>query len=119
MCGVLLLCMLPVVDLAGVVVITLLLGFFSGVFIATTPILFVRLTEDKSKIGTRMGMAFAMAGLGVLVGGPGGGGILQRKTNFLDWTGAWTFAGLASLASSMAFIILRIWQGGFNPRVIV
>jgi hypothetical protein len=44
------------------------LGFFSGVFI--------NLTKDKSKLGTRLGIAFAIMGLGMLSGGPGSSNIL-------------------------------------------
>lgn len=115
MCGVILLCMLAVDSLAGIIVVTLFFGFSSGVFIATPPILFVELTKDKSKVGTRIGMAFAMTGLGVLVGGPGGGAILER-TQTHDWTGTWVFAGVFCLASGISFLVLRIWQGGVNVQ---
>ncbi|XXH02848.1 hypothetical protein Hte_009236 [Hypoxylon texense] len=92
-------------------------GFSSGVFFAIPPVLFIDLTEDKSKIGTRMGMAFAMLGLGVLTGGPGGGGVLQRNPGVLDWRSTWTYAGVFALASAALFCALRVWRRGIKLAV--
>ena len=78
MVGIVLLCYLAVDSAGGLIVCTLLFGFFSGIFIALPPVLFVALTKDKSKIGTRIGMGFTMIGVGVLCGGPGGGAILGK-----------------------------------------
>jgi hypothetical protein len=78
-------------------------------------VLFVQFTKDKTKIGTRIGMGFAMVGLGVLAGGPGGGGILQRRgeaIDTLDWTGTWTYGGVVVLAAGAIFTALRIWKSG-------
>lgn len=114
MTGVVLLCNLAVRNAAGVIVTALFLGFFTGVFIATPPVLLVRLTADKSKVGTRMGMAFAVIGLGVLAGGPGSGAVLQHGGDGLDWAALWTYAGVFTLASGVAFASLRIWLCGMN-----
>ncbi|XXG98989.1 hypothetical protein Hte_005322 [Hypoxylon texense] len=119
MTGVLLLCNLAVHNAAGIILIAIFLGFFSGVFIATPPMLFIRLTKDKSKVGTRVGMAFAVVGLGVLTGGPGGGAVLQHDVNRLDWTSMWIYAGVASLASGVVFLILRTRLGGIKLVVKV
>ncbi|KAI0378185.1 MFS general substrate transporter [Hypomontagnella monticulosa] len=108
MTGVLLLCNLAVHNAAGIILIAIFLGFFSGVFIATPPVLFIKLTEDKTKVGTRVGMAFAVVGLGVLTGGVGGGAVLQHDSSRLDWTSLWIYAGVSALASGIAFLILRI-----------
>ncbi|KAI1387793.1 MFS general substrate transporter [Hypoxylon trugodes] len=113
--GVLLLCLLAVHNSAGLIVIAAFLGFTTGVFIATPPVLFISLTKDKSKVGTRVGMAFAIVGLGVLAGGPGGGGILQRNPDNLDWTSTWIYAGVCTLASGLTFAVLKFWRGGPNP----
>ena len=92
----------------------------SGIFIALPPVIFVGLTKDKSRIGTRIGMGMAMFGLGVLAGGPGGGAILQRRgmeNSELDWTGTWIFGGVCLLAAGMVFVVLRIWKGGIKLMV--
>ena len=114
MVGVVLLCNLAVHSAGGVICTALFFGFFSGIFIALPPVLFVALTKDKTKIGTRIGMGFAMVGLGVLAGGPGGGAILQRNPNHLDWTGMWTYGGIVVLAAGVIFSVLRFIKAGFR-----
>ena len=94
-------------------------GFFSGIFIALPPVLFVALTQDKSKVGTRIGMGFALVGFGVLAGGPGGGGILGNNQRDLDWNGAWIYGGVVTLGAGTVFSILRVRKGGFKLRVKV
>lgn len=53
--GIVALCYMAVSSSGGMVVVALLFGFFSGIFIALPPVLYVALTKDKSKIGTRIG----------------------------------------------------------------
>lgn len=64
-CGILVFCMLAVVNLGGVITIAILFGFFSGVFIALPPVCFAVLTPDKSKLGTRIGMGFGVIAFAV------------------------------------------------------
>ncbi|KAI0854492.1 hypothetical protein F4860DRAFT_499268 [Xylaria cubensis] len=45
-------------------------GFFSGVVIELPPVTIQMLAENKSMIGTRIGMGFALAGFGLLAAGP-------------------------------------------------
>lgn len=117
--GVILLCNLAVHNSAGAILTALFFGFFSGMFIATPPLLFVAFTKDKSKLGTRMGMAYAMLGLSVLPGGPGSGGVLQHRAGELDWTAAWTYAGVLPLVAGIVFIGLRFRVGGRKMKVKV
>jgi hypothetical protein len=77
------------------------------------------LTKDKRKLGTRMGMAFAMMGFGVLSGGPGSGGVLQRHPERLDWKGMWGYGGAFAVSSGLIFCILRVWLGGWKLKVKV
>jgi hypothetical protein len=88
MAGVVLLCNLATHNAGGVICTALFLDFLSGIFIATPPLLFFAFTNDKTKLGTRMGMACAMVGLSVLPGGPGSGEVLQHNRNCRDWTEA-------------------------------
>jgi hypothetical protein len=112
--GALLFCNIVVDNVAGIVVITLLLGFFSGVFVALPPAVFVTLTQDKSKIGTRIGMGLALAGLGVLAAGPGGGAILGTTHGAENFKGLWIFGGTVSMTAGVIFTALRIWKGGIS-----
>ncbi|KAF2719374.1 MFS general substrate transporter [Polychaeton citri CBS 116435] len=119
--SILLFCMLAVKSAAAIIVVAILFGFFSGIFIALPPLLFVILTPDKSKIGTRIGMGFALLGIGVLCGGPGGGGILQRNgqdIHDLDWTGTWIYGAVTVLVSGLTFLLLRFLRGGFRVQKV-
>ncbi|KAK8085325.1 major facilitator superfamily domain-containing protein [Apiospora hydei] len=100
-CGILNLVMLKVHTVGGVIVVALAFGFFSG-----------------SKIGSRMGLGFALSGLGTLAGGPGGGGILGMGEN-PDWRSLWIYGGVCSLAGGVIFIGLRIQQAGLKLAVKV
>lgn len=110
--GIVLLCFLAVHDAAGMIVEALFYGFFSGIFIALPPVLFVQLTQDKSKVGTRIGMGFAIIGIGVLAGGPGAGGIIGTDDSNLNWTGAWVYGGVCVLVASVIFAVVRVMKGG-------
>ena len=108
-CGVLTFALIGVKSLAGIIVVTLLYGFFSGVFIALPPVCFVRLTQDKSKVGTRMGMGFMILGFGVLIGGPGGGRILGDDLHNLHWVSLWVFGSVMAVMSGLLMLGLRFW----------
>lgn len=114
--GVLILCMMAVTSEAGVIVIAVLTGFFSGVFIAIPPVCFVRLTKDKTKIGTRIGMGYGMVAFGALSGGPGGGAILGQ-IDPLKWTHLWAFGGVMATASGVIYAGLRLALYGFKFNV--
>ena len=116
-CAILVFCNIAVKSLGGVVVQALLFGFFSGIFIALPPVCFFSLTADKTKLGTRLGMGFAVIALGVLAGGPGGGGILQADPESLNWTGTWTYSGATLLAAGAIFFVVRFLKVGAKLMV--
>nr|WHS04489.1 transporter [Phaeosphaeriaceae sp. CF-150626] len=102
--GVLLFCLVPLRagQVGGIVVLTILLGFFSGVFVAIPGTCFPRLTKDKSMLGTRVGMAFSVIGFGMLIGGPAAGRVLDPSTSTkgpLNFMGLWVFGGVAAIVS--------------------
>lgn len=108
-CAVLTFSMVAVKTLGGVTVVALIYGFFSGVYVALPPVCFVRLTKDKSKIGTRIGMGMATCGLGVLSSGPIGGAILGTNAEDLHWTRLWIFSGCLMIGSSVILYSVRFW----------
>lgn len=97
----------------GLIVTTLAFGFFSGIFVALPPVIFVGLTKDKSKIGTRIGMGMGFISFGVLCGGPGGGAILGNGPD-LHWTSVWTYGGVMVLGAGAIFLALRISRVGLK-----
>lgn len=102
-------CILAVSNLGGIVTITALYGFFSGVFVAIPGVCFAQLTENKSKLGTRIGMGFAGFAFGVLAGGPGGGAILGANKSDLDWTALWLYAGCTTICCGVLQVVFRFW----------
>lgn len=54
-----------------------LYGLFAAALQAMFPATLADLTLDPKKIGTRMGMGFALSSFGCLIGGPGGGALVE------------------------------------------
>ncbi len=67
-------------NLAGIVVFTLLYGITAGAVVVGAPVTIMALSPDMTRVGTRLGMSFALAGIFVLVGTPIAGAILGDFT---------------------------------------
>lgn len=113
-CGVVVLCLLAVTNVGGIVVVAIFFGFFSGIFIALPPVLFVALTPDKTKIGTRVGMGFGLLAFATFTGGPGGGGVLGSDPRDLHWNSIWIYSGVCLLGASGVFLLLRMKRAGWK-----
>jgi predicted MFS family arabinose efflux permease len=111
-------CLMAAKNEAAVIVLALLGGFFSGVFIAMPPACFIPLIKDKSKIGTRIGMAYGIISFSLLIGGPGAGAILGTAKP-LDWDGIWALGGATICVSGLIFAGLRFYRAGSKIRVKV
>jgi MFS family permease len=100
-------CMIAARNQGGIIVLALMAGFFSGVFIAMPSVCFAHLTKDKSKLGTRIGMGYFFSAILSLPGGPGAGAILGY-TGELDWTWLWIFGGLTFCVSCLLYAWVRL-----------
>ncbi|KXT16701.1 hypothetical protein AC579_5226 [Pseudocercospora musae] len=109
--GILVLNMSAIKSLAGLIVMTVLLGITGGVYIGTTPLCFNALTDDKRLLGTRMGMGYAVLGFGVLVGGPGAGAMLGAAEP-LHWSGVWILSGVMCLFGAFGYAVVRASKYG-------
>ncbi|KAL5422537.1 hypothetical protein PMIN07_012457 [Paraphaeosphaeria minitans] len=70
----------------GIVVLMALYGFFSGTFVSLPPTIIVHLSlTERGKIGTRMGQSFGVIAVGLLIGTPIGGAILDRSGFWAVW----------------------------------
>ncbi|PYI01587.1 monocarboxylate permease-like protein, mch4 [Aspergillus sclerotiicarbonarius CBS 121057] len=116
--GVTVLCMLAVHNSAGMIVEAIVTGFFSGVVVAMPPVCFRMLTPNPAMIGTRIGQGFAIAGLGLLIGGPTAGAVLGGRDP-LDWTGLWVYGGVAGCVAAGIMLGVRVMKGGVAWRVKV
>lgn len=110
--GVLTFCFIAADYSAALIALAVLYGAFSGVFLSLPGVVMVFITKDKSRIGTRIGMSFCFIGLGILAGGPGGGGILGSNPSFSDWKRTWIYAGVCALVSGTILFGLRFHIGG-------
>ncbi|KAL9109621.1 MAG: hypothetical protein Q9227_005801 [Pyrenula ochraceoflavens] len=99
---------------AGIIVLTLLYGFTSGGFVSLPPVALVYLTKDMRRLGTRMGMGFTICSLGLLIGAPSSGAILNNTGEYL---GLQLYSGLALMLSGGFMIWTRIAKGGAGLRV--
>ncbi|KAJ6167157.1 hypothetical protein N7470_002604 [Penicillium chermesinum] len=102
--GVTVFCLLGVVNKAGIVVETIVTGFFS--------VCFRMLTENKGMIGTRVGQGFAIGGFGLLIGGPSGGAILGSDH---DWLAIWLYGGVAGCVAGLVMMVVRVMKAGLKP----
>lgn len=69
-------CWIAIQSKAGLVIFCILYGFFPGTSVTLPSMTVVSLSPNVGVVGTRMGMNFAIAGLGLLVGNPLAGAIL-------------------------------------------
>ena len=111
--GVLIFALIPISSAPAIVVFNVLYGFFSGSFVSLPPTILVHLTPNRALIGTRMGMCFAVVALGVLVGTPIAGAILNAS----GFTNVWVFGGTLTVAGGLIMLASRFTYKGFGLMV--
>ncbi|KAH6616845.1 major facilitator superfamily domain-containing protein [Boeremia exigua] len=114
--GALCVCYVPVTGTPGLCVLMAVYGFFSGAFVSLPPTVVVALSQDaRDKIGTRMGQSFFVVGVGVLVGTPVGGAVLDRW----GWGALWGYGGGMLFLGAGFLGAARMVAGGWRWRVKV
>ncbi|KAL7923274.1 major facilitator superfamily domain-containing protein [Trichoderma austrokoningii] len=101
-------CWIAVNTTAAIIALSALYGFFSGGFVSSIAVVMMEITPDIRKLGTRLGMCFALESIGLLVGTLIGGAILSRTGSYL---GVQLFCG--SCLAACAVILSAI--SGFAP----
>ncbi|KAJ7240405.1 major facilitator superfamily domain-containing protein [Mycena haematopus] len=100
-CGaILILAMAAIHNVAGVVTIGIIYGFFAGTIVTLIGPLMVALTDDMSELGARMGISFAFSGIGILIGPPIDG--LLLTSDFIWWRPA-VFSGVRPCVADYSF----------------
>ena len=105
------------------IAVSILYSFFSGGIVALPPAIIVFLAPDLSKLGTLIGMAFFAGSLGVLIGSPIAGAILDGQSvgngagglvvgQEVYW-GTFVFTGMILVASTICLIVTRVLKAGF------
>lgn len=92
-------------DLAPLLVVAVVFGFFTGTFFSLMPTIFVRLSPDPTMIGTRFGMAFSAMSVPLLFGPPIAGALLGEKAGY---DGSWIWAGTVMAAGGGVILGSRI-----------
>jgi len=92
----------------GLIIFCILYGFFSGSFVSIPPTVIVTLSPSLSVVGTRMGMFFALSGLGLLVGTPVAGQLIKQSS----FDSAIYFCGVAVSLSAACMITARVAKTG-------
>ena len=91
----------------GAIVFCLLYGFVSGAFVALSPTCAITLCPSLAVVGVRMGMLFIPVSIGLLIGNPIAGALVEN-----DWVSLQTFCG-ATLAISTVFLVAtRVAKNG-------
>ncbi|KAK9462015.1 major facilitator superfamily domain-containing protein [Lipomyces oligophaga] len=108
-------CWLAANSVSGVVLICIFYGFFSGTFVSLPPACLTSLSPDIRILGTRMGMAFFFASLGLLVGTPVAGALLEH--NGFSFTHTIIFSATIVVAAGVMAVFTRVFKVGFNLRV--
>lgn len=109
--GILCFCFIKATSSAGLIVLMGFYGFFSGTYVSIPPTIIVQLSLDaREKIGTRLGQSFGCVAIGLLIGTPIGGAILDKS----GFEAVWAFGGSLLLASGVVLIIARGMHKGWG-----
>ncbi|THU98498.1 MFS general substrate transporter [Dendrothele bispora CBS 962.96] len=96
-CGILIFALFGVNTVAGVVVFSILYGFFSGAFLSLCAPCVASMSTNPSEVGwvsVRFGIAFALTGIGALTGTPITGALLGET---FPWSKALIWSGVSCL----------------------
>lgn len=101
---------------ASIIAFSVLYGFTTGGFVSLPPTCIVTMSPHLGIVGTRMGMVFFVSGLGVLVGNPVAGAILNAQGGD-TWWGLKLFCALFATACCIGLFTSKGFKSGWNFRV--
>ncbi|KAK4550654.1 hypothetical protein LTR36_000233 [Oleoguttula mirabilis] len=105
--GVLAFCWIAVQSVVGVIVWSILYGFFSGTFVSLQVPIVAEITKDPRILGGRAGMNNLCTSIGVLIGNPIAGILVKQS-----WLGLQAFCGALLFASAFFTVVTRVWIFG-------
>lgn len=108
--AVILFCWFAVSSPAGVIVWSAAWGFMSSAIVAMPGAIVPRLTPSLKLVGTRTGMLWAVVGIGMLIGSPIAGTLIESSSgDTIHWWKAQLFAGISITISSFFFLFAVIF----------
>ena len=105
---------IAVKNTTGLIIWSIVYGFFCGCFASMPSSSVMSLTSDLQVMGSRMGMALGASGFGFLIGSPIGGAILRSQGG---WASLQSWAGALLIISGVCSLIARILKVGFEYKV--
>ncbi|KAG2139240.1 major facilitator superfamily domain-containing protein [Suillus clintonianus] len=112
-CSALIISMIALSNVAGVVMLGLAYGYFSGVYMALLVPLVTVLTPDLTELGMRIGICYTFISFSGLISGPISGTLLSSQYR---WWIPSLFCGLISLAGSLMFVIMRFMTYRYTSK---
>ncbi|KAF8624652.1 hypothetical protein AX17_006983 [Amanita inopinata Kibby_2008] len=103
-CVIMIFSVLAVKSAAGIILFSILYGFFTGAYIGLLAPMLSSLAKTDAEIGARMGICFTFTGIGGLIGNPIAGALLGPS--FVWWRPI-LFAGLCVVCASLCFSSAR------------
>ncbi|KAH8590703.1 MFS transporter, MCP family, solute carrier family 16, member 10 [Bisporella sp. PMI_857] len=111
-CGIVAFTWTSISTLGSVVTFCIFYGFFSGTFISATGPALATISKDIALVGTHMGQSFAFGGLGLLVGNPVAGVLLDRY----GWIAPACFCGTCNILAAVFVMAARVKEIGWGLR---
>ncbi|TBU21908.1 MFS general substrate transporter [Dichomitus squalens] len=105
MSAVLIFALFGATSVGSVITVAVLFGFSSGAYVSLVPPLLGMLCTNHSELGLRMGLAFSVVGVSMLIGTPIFGVLLNTDTSgvVLVWWKALVFAGVRHTLASVRY----------------
>jgi MFS family permease len=114
-CAIIAFCWTSISSLGQVVVFAIFYGFFSGTFVSIGGPALATLSPDLSLVGTHMGTCFTFSALGLLIGNPVAGVLLDKY----GWIGPAMLCGTANILAAFFILMSRISKAGTTIMVKV
>ncbi|KAH8430942.1 MCT family MFS transporter [Aspergillus melleus] len=110
-CGILIFCWLRITSHGGMIVFSVLFGFFSGTVISLFTATIAMTAPQPNQIGSYMGMALGVLSVAGLTGTPITGAMINKYGNY---EAAIIFAGVASLLGASIIFAARVVIAGMK-----
>jgi len=101
---------ISVTSRAGTIAFCLFYGFFSGSVVSLLPVLWAALAPDMTRIGTRVGMATVFMAVGLLIGNPIGGALVEQGS----FVGLQAFCGATILIAAGLLAAVKVTLTGLQ-----
>ncbi|WFD32975.1 hypothetical protein MSPP1_004032 [Malassezia sp. CBS 17886] len=107
---------LGVQNTGGLIVFSILYGFVTGAYVSLPPATVASLTKDLHQIGARVGMCFMMGGIGMLIGNPIAGALVDTESG--TYWKAQVYCGACLAGSTAAFVLSRATLVGWGWKKV-